>query len=68
MKIHAGDSVTAQVAYNPARKEFRLSLIDHTRGEHASRLRTCPTVKVSGKRVTCPRSSAEVIAEAPAIQ
>ena len=68
MKIHAGDSVTAQVSYNPARKEFRLSLTDHTRGENASRLRTCPTLKVNGKRVTCPRSSAEVIAEAPAIK
>ncbi len=68
MKIHAGDSVTVQVSYNPARKDFRLSLTDHTRGEHVTRLRQCPKVKVSGKRVTCPRSSAEVIAEAPATE
>jgi Peptidase A4 family len=66
MKIHAGDSVTAQVSYDPASKEYRLSLTDNTRGEHSTRLRKCPNVKVSGKRVTCPRSSAEVIAEAPA--
>jgi len=66
MKIHAGDSVTVQVSYNPASKVFRLSLTDHTRGEHVTRLRQCPNVKVSGKQVTCPRSSAEVIAEAPA--
>jgi hypothetical protein len=55
------------VSYNPARKEFRLSLTDPTRGEHATRVRTCPAVKVSGKRVSCPRSSAELIAEAPAV-
>jgi hypothetical protein len=66
MKIRAGDSVTVQVSYNPANKDFRLSLTDHTRGERATRLRQCPNVTVSGKRVTCPRSSAEVIAEAPA--
>ena len=68
MKIRAGDSVTVQVSYNPAHKDFRLSLTDHTRGEHATRLRQCPNVTVSGKRVTCPRSSAEVIAEAPATE
>jgi hypothetical protein len=67
IKIHPGDSVTAQVSYNSAHKQFRLSLTDHTRGEHATRVRTCPMLKVSGKRVTCPRSSAEVIAEAPAV-
>jgi Peptidase A4 family len=66
MKIHAGDSVTAQVSYDAAKKEYRLSLTDNSRGEHSSKLRKCPTVKVSGKRVTCPRNSAEVITEAPA--
>ena len=66
MKIHAGDSVTAQVSYDPADKDFRLALTDNTTGEHFSRLRKCPGVKVNGKRVQCPRNSAEVIAEAPA--
>jgi hypothetical protein len=66
MRIHPGDSVTAQVSYDPADRDFRLSLTDHTRGEHVSRLRRCPGIKVHGKRVTCPRNSAEVIAEAPA--
>jgi hypothetical protein len=66
MKIHPGDSVTAQVSYDPADKDFQLSLTDHTRGEHFTRLRKCPGIKVGGKRVTCPRNSAEVIAEAPA--
>lgn len=66
-KIHAGDSVTVQVTYDSRDKDFRLSLTDNTRGEHVSKLRKCPGIKVSGKRVQCPRTSAEVIAEAPAI-
>lgn len=65
IRIHAGDSVTAQVSYNPADKDFRLTLADTTRGERTSKLRKCPDVKVSGKKVTCPRNSAEVISEAP---
>jgi len=66
MAVHAGDSVTAQVSYDAADKDFQLSLTDHTSGGHVTKLRGCPKVKVSGKRVTCPRNSAEVIVEAPA--
>lgn len=65
IRIHAGDSVTVQVSYNPATRKFRLTLTDTTRGERVSKLRKCPDVKVSGKAVTCPRNSAEVISEAP---
>jgi hypothetical protein len=66
MKIHPGDSVTASVSYSAARREFVLTLTDSTRHEHFTRDRKCPHVKVSGKLVQCPRSSAEIIAEAPA--
>jgi len=58
MKIHPG--------YSAARREFVLTLTDSTRHEHFTRDRKCPHVKVSGKLVQCPRSSAEIIAEAPA--
>jgi Peptidase A4 family len=66
LKVHAGDSVTASVAWIAATKDFRLKLHDNTRGGTLSRLRKCPAVKVSGKAVRCPRNSAELIAEAPA--
>jgi hypothetical protein len=65
VKIHPGDSVTAEVTYSAAQSDFRLTLTDTTRGEHVTRVRRCPDVTVSGTRVTCPRTSAEVIAEAP---
>jgi len=64
--IYAGDSVTAQVSYDEADKDFRLTLLDNTRGEHITRLRRCPAVKVDGKALRCARNSAEVIVEAPA--
>jgi len=67
VKIHPGDSVTAEVTYSAAHGDFRLTLIDTTRGEHVTRVRRCPDVRVSGTTVTCPRTSAEVIAEAPEI-
>jgi hypothetical protein len=66
LTVHAGDSVTASVSYITAKKDFRLSLTDNTRGGSATKLRKCPDIKVSGKKVKCPRTSAEVIAEAPA--
>jgi hypothetical protein len=65
MTIRPGDSVTAAVSWNAARKVFRLTLSDTTRGEHYSRAHGCPDVSVSGTRVRCLRSSAEIIAEAP---
>lgn len=64
--IHAGDSVTVQVAFRPSDQVFSLKLTDNTRGEHFARYRRCPDVRAGGRRVRCPRNSAEVIAEAPA--
>ena len=66
ISVLAGDSVTAQVSYNPASGRFRLALSDNTRGERFVRYRRCPDVHVGGKRLRCARNSAEVIAEAPA--
>ena len=65
VKVHPGDSVTAQVTYSTAHGDFRLTLTDSTRGERVVRVRRCPDLTVSGAKVTCPRASAEVIAEAP---
>ncbi len=66
LTVRAGDSVTASVSYVASAKRFRLVLADNTRGGSVAKLRGCPGVKVNGKAVTCPRTSAEVIAEAPA--
>ncbi len=66
LKVHGGDSVTAAVTWVAAKKDFRLQLHDNTRGGSFSRLRKCPAVQVNGKAVRCPRTSAEIIAEAPA--
>ncbi len=65
VKVHPGDSITAEVTYSAAHGDFRLTLTDTTRGERVMRVRRCPDVTVSGTKVTCPRTSAEVIAEAP---
>jgi hypothetical protein len=67
LSIRPGDSVTAVVSYNPAHKDFRITLIDNTRGGRFAVSRGCPAVKIDKKAVTCPRNSAEVISEAPAI-
>ena len=66
MRLHPGDSVTATVSFNSGRGQFQLRLTDNTRGEHFARYLRCPGVKISGKKVRCGRTSAEVIAEAPA--
>jgi len=63
LRIRPGDSVTATVSYRGAR--FRLTLTDNTTGQHYTRDRGCPDATVSGHRLRCLRSSAEVIAEAP---
>jgi hypothetical protein len=59
IKINAGDSVTASVAYLPARKRFRLVIKDNTNGRHFRVTKACAAAR-------CPRSSAQVISEAPA--
>ena len=64
--IHGGDSITVQIAYKPSDRLFNLKLTDNTRGDRFARYRKCPRVKVAGNRLRCLRSSAEVIAEAPA--
>jgi hypothetical protein len=65
--LHAGNSVTAQVAYNPADRDFRLTLTDNTTGGRFSTVKPCPDTTVGGRRVTCPRSSAELVSEAPTV-
>ncbi len=64
--VRAGNSITAVVSYDPAHKDFRITLTDNTTGGRFSVTRSCPDVKINKKAVTCPRSSAEVISEAPA--
>jgi hypothetical protein len=66
LSVRPGDSVTAAVSYDPARKNFRITLTDNTRGGRFSVTRGCPDLKINKKTVTCPRNSAEVISEAPA--
>jgi Peptidase A4 family len=66
LSVKPGDSITATVSYSTARKDFRITLTDNTRGGRFSVTRGCPAVKVGKKAVTCPRNSAEVISEAPA--
>jgi hypothetical protein len=66
LSVRPGDSVTAAVSYDAARKDFRITLIDNTSGGRFSVTRRCPAVKINKKAVTCPRNSAEAISEAPA--
>jgi hypothetical protein len=66
IRIRPGDSVTATVSFDSASRQFRLTLTDNTSGEHVVRDRRCPAVKINGTTVRCARSSAEIIAEAPA--
>ncbi len=67
LPVMAGDSVTVSVTYDPASKEFRISIVDNTRGAAFSVRRGCPQVRVRGRLVRCPRNSAEVISEAPVV-
>ncbi len=66
LSVRPGDSVTAVVSYNTKHKDFRIMLVDNTRGGRFSVTRGCPAVKIDKRTVTCPRNSAEVISEAPA--
>jgi hypothetical protein len=68
IKVAAGDSITASVSYDGKDRDYKITLTDNTRGSHFSVLRKCPHVRVGGKLVSCPRSSAEVISEAPATE
>jgi hypothetical protein len=65
--LAAGDSVTVSVSYDAADKDFQITLTDNTRGTRYSVARKCPDVRVDKRLVTCPRNSAEVISEAPAL-
>ena len=68
LTVAAGDSITASVSYDGKDRDYKISLTDNTRGSRFSVLRKCPHVRVAGKLVSCPRSSAEVISEAPATE
>jgi Peptidase A4 family len=67
LPVTAGDSVTVSVTYDPARKDFRISIVDNTSGAAFSVRRGCPRVRVRGRLVRCLRNSAEVISEAPVV-
>jgi Peptidase A4 family len=58
--VRPGDAVTALVRYSPSSRKFRLSLTDHTSGRKFAISQRCQ------HGVTCARTSAEVISEAPA--
>jgi hypothetical protein len=68
LAVAAGDSITATVSYDGKDTDYKITLTDNTRGSRFSVLRKCPHVRVAGKLVSCPRSSAEVISEAPATE
>jgi hypothetical protein len=59
IKVSAGDSVTASVSYLPARHRFRLTVKNNTNGHHFTVTKACAAAR-------CPRTSAQVISEAPA--
>ena len=55
--VKGGDSITAIVFYSKTSKKFTLAIVNNTSGRHFSISLHC--------QVTCHRSSAEVISEAP---
>jgi hypothetical protein len=57
--VHPGDSITASVYYDKSARKFTLSMTDGTTGKSYRKTAACP----SGS--SCPRTSAEVISEAP---
>lgn len=59
IQVRGGDSVTASVFYDTARRRFTLAVTNNTTGGHLRAHRTCP----SG--VTCPARSGEIISSAP---
>jgi Peptidase A4 family len=67
LPVTAGDSVTVSVTYDATSKDFRVSIVDNTRGSAFSVRRACPRVRVRGRLVRCLRNSAEVITEAPVV-
>ncbi len=60
IKVSSGDSITASVYYSSATRKFHLTVRDNTNRRHFSVARACPA------HTTCPRSSVQVISEAPA--
>ena len=60
IKVNSGDSITASVSYSSATRKFHLTVRDNTNRRHFSVAKACPA------HTTCPRSSVEVISEAPA--
>jgi hypothetical protein len=66
LRVSAGDSVTASVTYSAQSRNFKILIADNTNGRHFSVQRKCPHVEVAGKLLSCARSSAEIISEAPA--
>jgi Peptidase A4 family len=67
LPVMAGDSVTVSVTYDPASTDFRISIVDNTRGAAFSVRRGCPRERVHRRLVRCLRNSAEVIGEAPVV-
>jgi Peptidase A4 family len=59
IKVGAGDSITASVSYLSARYRFRLTVKDNTNGHRFAVTKACAAAH-------CPRTSAQVISEAPA--
>jgi hypothetical protein len=60
IKVNSGDSITASVYYSSAARKFRLTVRDNTNRRHFSVAKACPA------HTRCPRTSAQVISEAPA--
>ncbi len=60
IKVNSGDSITASVSYSPATRKFRMTVTDNTNRSHFSVTKACAA------HISCPRTSAQVISEAPA--
>jgi Peptidase A4 family len=60
IKVNSGDSITATVSYSSATRRFRLTVTDNTNRRHFSVTKACAA------HISCPRTSAQVISEAPA--
>jgi hypothetical protein len=67
LPVSAGDSVTVSVTYDASTSDFRISIVDNTRGSAFTIRRACPRVRVGGRLVRCLRNSAEMISEAPVV-
>jgi hypothetical protein len=60
IKVNSGDSITASVSYSSATRKFRLTVTDNTNRRHFTVTKACAA------HTSCPRTSAQVISEAPA--